>query len=203
MRTKRLVSIAVFTALMIVGGWISVPVPFTPTKLSFQTLFAISAGLLLGGRDGALAVLVYIAMGLVGLPVFTSGGGVGYVFMPSFGYLIGFPVGALVSGAICSRLKRKTRGRVFIAALVGIVPVYVIGMTYQVLIVYYYIGSAWAAAVAGLPSILVLAVKDAVLLGLTASLYPSLAKAIGYRRADRGAAFKGVRSDGGEKPQCP
>ncbi|MCM1367200.1 MAG: biotin transporter BioY [Roseburia sp.] len=198
MRTRRLVSIAVFTALMIVGGWISVPVPFTPTKLSFQTLFAVTAGLLLGGRDGALAVLVYIAMGLIGLPVFTNGGGVGYVFMPSFGYLIGFVFGALLCGAVCSHLKHRTRGHVFLAALVGLVPVYAVGMTYQVLILYYYVGSAWAAALGGLPSIVVLAVKDAALCGLVASLYPSLSRAVGYRR---GAATKSSRADVNADPQ--
>lgn len=179
---------------MIVGGFVSVPVPFTPTKLSFQTVFAIMAGLVLGGRDGALVVLVYIAMGLLGLPVFTSGGGVGYVFMPSFGYLIGFIFGALTSGALCSRLKNKTRGKVFAAALVGLVPVYVIGVTYQTFIVYYYIGSAWTAVVGGISVAAVFAVKDAVLCGLTASVYPSLARAVGTRRGRRHTT--GVRQKG-------
>lgn len=140
MNTKRLVYIAIFTALIIVGGFITVPVPYSPTPLSFQTLFVIMAGLVLGGRDGAAAVLVYLVMGLFGLPVFTQGGGVGYVFKPSFGYLIGFPIGALVSGVLCSRIKRMTRGKVFLSALCGMVPIYIIGITYQVLIVYLYLG---------------------------------------------------------------
>ena len=89
MNTRRLVSIAVFTALITVGGLISVSIPFAQVQLSFQVVFVVMAGLCLGGRDGALAVLVYIAMGLIGLPVFTQGGGIGYVLMPSFGYLLG------------------------------------------------------------------------------------------------------------------
>ncbi len=181
MNTKRLVYIAIFTALIIVGGFITVPVPYSPTPLSFQTLFVIMAGLVLGGRDGAAAVLVYLVMGLFGLPVFTQGGGVGYVFKPSFGYLIGFPIGALVSGVLCSRIKRMTRGKVFLSALCGMVPIYIIGITYQVLIVYLYLGKTFAAAVAGVPAILVLAVKDAVLCGLTASVYPSLRRAVRRR----------------------
>ena len=72
MSTRRLVYIAIFTALITVGGLTSVPIPFTQVQLSFQTVFVITAGLVLGGRDGALAVLVYIAMGLFGLPVFTA-----------------------------------------------------------------------------------------------------------------------------------
>ena len=172
-----MVSIAVFTALIIVGGLVSVPIPFTQVQLSFQTVFVIMAGLVLGARDGALSVLIYIAMGLLGLPVFTSGGGVGYVFMPSFGYLIGFPIGAFVAGKIGERGK-TSRARAFASALVGMIPVYVCGMTYQVLILYYYTGIEWAAAIGGLPAVLVLAVKDAVLLGVVASVYPAIMRAL-------------------------
>lgn len=183
MTTKRLVYIAIFTALIVIGGLVSVPIPFTQIELSFQTLFVIMAGIILGGRDGALAVLVYIAMGLLGLPVFTQGGGLGYVVKPSFGYLIGFPIGAFVTGILCSRLKKPVRGKIFMCALVGMVPIYAIGITYQVLILYYYIGSAWAAIVAGVPAVLVLLLKDSVLCGLTSALYPSLKRAVRGRTA--------------------
>lgn len=183
MTTRRLVAIAVFCALITVGGLISVPVPFTQVQLSFQTLFVIIAGLVLGGTDGALAVLIYVVMGLAGLPVFTQGGGIGYVFMPSFGYLLGFPVGAFVSGSISSKLKKPTRGKVFIAAVVGMVPVYLIGGTYQMLILHYYMGSTWAAALAGIPGLVGLFVKDAVLCGLTTVIYPAIRRALRYRTA--------------------
>ena len=79
--------IAMFVALVIVGGFISVPIPFTDVQLSFQTVFVIAAGLILGSRDGALAVVIYVTMGLIGIPVFTQGGGIGYVLMPSLWYL--------------------------------------------------------------------------------------------------------------------
>lgn len=153
------------------------PIPFTQIQLSFQTVFVVMAGLVLGARDGALAVLIYIAMGLLGIPVFTSGGGVGYVFMPSFGYLIGFPISAFLAGKISARGK-GTRARAFASALIGMIPAYVIGMTYQVLILYYYTGIEWAAAIGGLPAVLVLAVKDAVLLGVVASVYPAIMRAL-------------------------
>ena len=182
MSTKRLVYIAIFTALTVVGGLISVPIPFTQVEISLQTPIVIAAGLFLGGIDGALAVLVYIVMGLLGLPVFTQGGGVMYVFKPSFGYLIGFPIGAFLSGALCSRRKGLSRGSAFVYALIGMIPVYAIGVTYQTLILYYYVGSAWAAVIGGLPAIAVLALKDAVLLGLVSSLYPALRRAVRGRR---------------------
>lgn len=185
MNTKRLVSIAVFTALITVGGLVSVPIPFTQVQMSFQTVFVLAAGVLLGGRDGALSVLIYIAMGLLGLPVFTQGGGIGYIFMPSFGYLLGFPIGALVAGATVSRLKTPTRGKVFLCMLLGMLPAYIVGITYQVLILYYYTGIGYAAAIGGVPAIGVLALKDAVLCGLVASLYPSLKRALRITRKEK------------------
>lgn len=178
MTTRRLISVAVFTALITVGGLISFPIPFTGIEISLQTVFVIFAGLLLGPRDGALAVLVYIAMGLLGLPVFTRGGGIAYVFQPSFGYLIGFPIGAAVAGLINRRGKTPTVARAFFSALMGMIPVYVIGISYQVLIVYYYTGSAWAATIGQIPAVLVLYVKDGVLLGLVATAYPPISRAL-------------------------
>lgn len=191
MNTRRLVSIAVFTALIIVGGLLSVYIPFTQVKLSFQTVFVIMAGLCLGGRDGALAVLVYIAMGLIGLPVFTQGGGIGYVLMPSFGYLLGFPLGALVSGYLCSRSKKPTRGRAFAASLVGMIPIYVIGISYQIMILYYYTGSAVSSILAGLPALGVLAIKDGVLVGFASMLYIPIRRAVGSGRRKGKRAYDG------------
>ncbi len=190
MTTRRLVYIAVFTALIIVGGLISVPVPFTSVEVSFQTLFVLMAGLLLGAGDGAVAVTVYIVMGLLGLPVFTRGGGIGYVLQPSFGYLIGFVLGAFTTGAVSNRFKKKTAGTGFAAALIGMVPIYVIGIAYQVLIMYYYLGNSFAAAIASVPAIGVMAVKDAALLGLMCLLYPALWKALKLNRRDENKKHK-------------
>lgn len=102
MKTKDLVLCAMFVALIVVGAFIKVPVPVVPFTLQF--LFTMLAGLLLGPVNGALAVVVYIVLGLVGLPIFTQGGGPGYIFQPSFGYIIGFAVAAYVTGR--SRMTR-------------------------------------------------------------------------------------------------
>lgn len=192
MKTRQITSIAMFVSLITVGGLISVPVPFTQVQLSFQTVFVIAAGLFLGGRDGALCSIIYLFMGLVGLPVFTQGGGAAYVFMPSFGYLIGFPVGALVAGTICSRAHRATSRRAFLAAVVGMIPVYVIGMTYQVAILYFYSGVALEAALAGLPAVAVLGIKDACLCALIAYVYPSVKKALRTRAKEKTRALKSL-----------
>ena len=95
-KTKNLAYCALFTALIAVGAFIRVPVPVVPFTL--QYLFTMLAGLLLGPRLGTIAVGTYVLLGLVGLPIFTQGGGFWYVFQPSFGYLIGFCVGTFVTG---------------------------------------------------------------------------------------------------------
>ena len=104
MKTKDLVLCAMFVALIAVGAFIKVPVPVVPFTLQF--LFTMLAGLLLGPVNGALAVVVYIVLGLVGLPIFTQGGGPGYIFQPSFGYIIGFAVAAYVTGRIANEKSR-------------------------------------------------------------------------------------------------
>ena len=92
-KTRTMVLCAMFVALIAAGAWIKIPVPVVPFTL--QYLFTMLAGILLGGRRGALAVCVYLALGLAGLPIFAQGGGLSYLLQPSFGYLIGFAAGAL------------------------------------------------------------------------------------------------------------
>ncbi len=99
MRQTRLMILAgVFAALTVLGAQIRVPLPFVP--FSLQTLFVLLAGSMLGPVYGAGSQVLYLLMGLAGLPVFTRGGGLAYVFQPTFGYLLGFPVASLIAGAL-------------------------------------------------------------------------------------------------------
>jgi biotin synthase len=97
-----------FAALIAVGAFIKIPGPIVPFTAQF--LFVNLAGILLGKKGGALAVGVYIALGLIGIPIFAEGGGIGYVLNPKFGYLIGFFVGAYCGGAVFERLIGKHYG---------------------------------------------------------------------------------------------
>lgn len=97
---------ALFTVLIAVGAFIKIPVPVVPFTLQF--LFTMMAGLLLGGRLGALSVGLYAVLGLAGLPIFAEGGGFWYVLKPSFGYIIGFVLGSYVTGRMTEHFKKLT-----------------------------------------------------------------------------------------------
>lgn len=124
----NMVLCALFAALTAVGAFLKIPIPGLPITL--QNFFTQMAGLFLGPWLGAISVLVYVAIGLSGVPIFTAGGGLGYVFQPSFGYLVAFAVGAFVTGFIANRKKNPSYVRVLIANLAGLVVIYAIGMTY-------------------------------------------------------------------------
>lgn len=138
-KTKDMILCALFVALIAVGAFIKVPVPVVPFTL--QYLFTMLAGLLLGPKKGALAVCIYIVLGLCGLPVFAQGGGIGYIFQPSFGYIPGFAVGAYVTGTIAGKSERPSYGRLLAADFAGLAVVYAMGMAYYYVMSNFYLGN--------------------------------------------------------------
>ena len=132
MKTKGVIYCGLFTALIAVGAFIKIPIPVVPFTL--QYLFTMLAGLLLGSRLGTLSVLSYMLLGLAGLPIFSEGGGLWYVFKPSFGYIIGFAMGTFVTGWIAEHMEKKTVARYLLANLAGLFFVYAIGMIYYYII---------------------------------------------------------------------
>ncbi len=117
---------ALFVALMIAGAFIKIPFPIMP--LTFQTMFAVLAGLLLGWKKGIISMTAYAFIGLIGIPVFSSGGGIFYVTMPSFGYILGFIASAGVAG-ICGS-KDKKLWQVILLAFAAYITDYIFGIVY-------------------------------------------------------------------------
>lgn len=117
---------AVLTALIIVGAYIKIPLP--PVPFTLQSFFVILGGLTLGAGCGAAAVALYVFMGLVGIPIFSGGGGFGYVLTPTFGYIIGFLVAAYVGGKIAAASNKFSR--LLCAAFAATAIVYIFGMGY-------------------------------------------------------------------------
>lgn len=139
MKPRSIIYIALLAALTAVGAFIRIPLPFVPITL--QVFFCLLAGILLGARLGMTSQIVYIAVGLCGIPVFTLGGGPAYVLQPTFGYLVGLIVCAFVVGKLTGRLKKITITKLFVISLVGVLIIYAIGVPYLYLIKNLYLNS--------------------------------------------------------------
>lgn len=142
--TVSLVNVSLFAALTAVGAFIKIPLPYVPFTL--QVLFVFLAGSLLGSKRGMQSQLVYVGIGLAGLPIFTQGGGIGYFLQPTFGYLIGFIVAAFVIGWIIERIENPKTYHFILANLIGLLFIYLIGVPYLYLALNTWMGvpNGWA-----------------------------------------------------------
>jgi biotin transport system substrate-specific component len=132
---------AFFAALMVAGGYIALPIGPVPVVLT--DFFIMCAGLFLGAKYGAMSCILYLLLGLIGLPVFAGGnGGFGAFFGPTGGFLIGYlPMAALV-GWISTR-KKDSVLLTLCGLLLGNVVLYAIGIP---LLFYNAHLESWAAA---------------------------------------------------------
>lgn len=173
-RIHNLVLAALFTALITVGAYISFPLPFSPVPIVLQNLFVIAAGLVLGWRWAAAAVLLYLILGAVGLPVFSAArGGIAHFIGPTGGYLVGFLPAAMIAGAIAHARSPRVPTDI-LAVVAGTVVIYLLGVPW--LKVQAEMG--WTAALAaGLTPFLVGdAIKAALAVALAAGARRTLAQ---------------------------
>lgn len=123
-QTVDLVYVAIGAALIAVCSWISIPTVVPFTLQTFAVFFILS---LLGGKRGTFAVLLYILLGVVGLPVFAGfSGGIGALLRPSGGYIIGF----LAMGLIYRAFIRTDAPKLWLeitALVVGLLACYAFG----------------------------------------------------------------------------
>jgi len=151
--TKDITVAALFTALIAVGAFISIPIGVVPITL--QTLFLMLAVFTLGKVRAFLASLVYVVIGIMGIPVFAGGnGGPSHILSPTFGYLIAFVIGAYITAAIvekglgntnvdscsCVICAHKSELLVYLkAGIVYTIIIYVIGLAYLYVILNVYL----------------------------------------------------------------
>ena len=164
------VLISIFAALTAIGAFISIPIPYVPFTMQF--FFCSMSGIILGGKKGALSQLLYIFIGLIGIPVFTKGGGPQYIFQTTFGYLIGLVLAAYVIGKRVEKKKKNFRN-LLLANFLGIIFIYLIGVTYFYLINKFYLGSNMTIS---------LAIYNGFLLTLPGDLLKSIITALVGRR---------------------
>ncbi|MFQ9053211.1 MAG: biotin transporter BioY [Oscillospiraceae bacterium] len=133
-------------------------------------------GVLLGPGGGALSQGVYVALGLVGLPIFTAGGGFGYVLQPSFGFLLGLIPTAAVIGALSRRSSSPVR--LALACGAGLAVLYAVGVPYMALILNGYLGKGISAPALLWSGMLIYLPGDAAKIAVTALLCPVLRRRI-------------------------
>ena len=174
MSARKLVYTALFAVLTAVGAFLRIPLGVSSITLQF--LFTAMAGVLLGPGCGALSQGVYVALGLIGLPIFTTGGGFGYGLQPTFGFLLGLIPAAAIIGAISG--KSTSPLRIALACAAGLAALYAVGVPYMALILNGYMGKnmslsalLWAGMIPFLPG-------DAIKIAVTALLCPLLRKRV-------------------------
>jgi biotin transport system substrate-specific component len=124
---RGMVYASLFGALTAVGAYIIIPIP--PVPITLQTLFLGLAATLLGGRLGALSQVVYILLGVIGLPVFAGGkAGLGVLFGPTGGYLIGFVAAAALIGKLTALKKRPGFAWLCLSLVAGTAVLYTLGV---------------------------------------------------------------------------
>lgn len=167
-KTLGMVYAAMFAALMMIGANVTTIAPFlvvAGVPITLQTFFAVLAGILLGRRIGALSMTLYMALGLVGAPVFARfEGGAHLLLLPTFGFIVSFILVAYAAGWIAERWK-SVPGFI-VAALVGTVINYVVGTNWLYVALTNWVEApegfsykmAWAMLVPPMPKDFVLAI---------------------------------------------
>ena len=139
--TYQLTLTAVMAAVICVLGPISIAIPVSPVPISLASMAVYLAVTVLGMKLGTLSCLIYLLLGLVGIPVFAGGSaGAAKLFGPTGGYLIGYLFPALIAGAFVGRFAENKWKNIAFAAL---------GMILGT-IVLYALGTAWLAYSAGM-----------------------------------------------------
>jgi len=137
-RTQRITYSALFAAVLSLSAFIRIPMG--PVPLTMQSAAALTAGYCLGPRLGMASTLLYTFIGLAGVPVFASGGGPMYVLSPTFGYIIGFTLCALITGFLA---RFNTRGSFIIAYIImlaGLAGIYTPGVLWLITILHHVAG---------------------------------------------------------------
>lgn len=124
MKTEDIVYIGIFASMIAVCSWIAIP---SAVPLTLQTMGVFTAVGILGGRRGTLAVLTYICLGAVGLPVFSGfSGGIGALFGTTGGYIIGFLFSALIMWGI-ETLFGRNKVNLILSMILGLLGCYTVG----------------------------------------------------------------------------
>ena len=173
---RMMVFASLFTALIVIGGYISFPIPLSPVPIVLSDFFAMLAGLFLGASWGVASVGLFLFLGALGLPVFSGGkAGLAVLFGPTGGFLFGFLVGALVIGLMSGKGKSSFI-KDLAALIVGNIIIFGMGVPWLKLILKLTWGKALALGL--LPFMPGIIIKIIVSLALIQTLRPFLKQVI-------------------------
>lgn len=129
MKTKDLTKISLCVALLCISSYIVIPLPFSLASITAQTIIINLIGLIMLPKEAFITMFIFILLGACGLPVFSGGtGGIGRLFGPTGGYLLGY----LIAAVVISILKGKEvniKRYLFVTMVVGIPIIYLCGLT--------------------------------------------------------------------------
>lgn len=183
-KTYDMAYIGIFTVLITICSWISIP---TAIPFSLQTFAVFLSVAVLGGKRGTLAVIVYVLLGAVGVPVFAEfTGGIGIILRSTGGYIIGFIFSALVMWLMESLLGKKLWVQA-ISMVLGLLACYAVGTAWFMFVYMRDTGAVGLSTVLGwcvVPFILPDAVKIVLALTLSNTLRKPLAGIMGERYTD-------------------
>ena len=127
-------AVLIMTLLTVLAAQISVPLPFTPVPFTFQPMLVLIGGAVLGARLGATSQMLYLAIGIAGLPVFAASPvlpqGALRLLGPTGGYLMAYPVAAFVTGYLAERGFDRRYWTSFAAMAAGLAVVFAAGVTW-------------------------------------------------------------------------
>lgn len=129
--TRDLTIIALFTALLCISAFIYIPLP---VPITMQTLVMFSALLILGGRRGSIAVLLYVLLGALGLPVFAGfSGGISRLLDATGGYIFGMPLASFLWWLLDTLVPKKPIFKI-INSVAALLTIYIFGTLWFVFV---------------------------------------------------------------------
>ena len=178
---ERAGAVAFVTVLTAIAAQVSIPLPFTPVPFTFQPMVVLVGGLALGARLGMSSQILYLALGMAGLPVFAASPilppGVARLLGPTGGYLMSYPFAACLAGYLAERGFDRRYTTSVVAMSAGLAVIFLVGVSWLGFVVQPSRGIAGALAAGFYPFVL----PDLLKLLAAAGVMPGLWRLIGTR----------------------
>lgn len=172
MKTRDLILIGLFASIIAVSTFIKIPIG--PVPITLQLPAVLLTGFLLGSKRASISVMIYVLVGLVGIPVFTFGGGISSFVAPTFGFIIGFIFAALIVG-IAHQRKLNLILQLFLS-VGAIATVYFFGVVHFYFIMNFVMEMPYSVLEILQVAVIPFAIKDIISAIISVFLAKSLSK---------------------------